>query len=63
MKRRVIAIVVAAVYAVATSVAAATPSTPEQPPAGTVTVVVLVSDGLTYLPVGRADIPPSACLP
>ena len=33
------------------------------PPAGSVTVVVLQSDGLALLPVGVAVIPPIACLP
>ena len=40
----------------------ATPS-PEQPPAGAVLVIVAQSDGLTWLPVGQAVVPPTACQP
>lgn len=35
----------------------------EQPPAGSVLVVVAVSDGLTWLPTGQAVVPPTACMP
>lgn len=35
----------------------------EQPPAGAVLVVVAQSDGLTWLPVGHAVVPPIACEP
>lgn len=36
---------------------------PEQPPAGTTMVVVLTSDGMTWLPVAAVPVPPTACLP
>lgn len=60
--RRIVAVVAAALYCVATSVAAATP-TPEQPPTGSVLVLVAQSDGMTWLPVGQAVVPPTACQP
>lgn len=60
--KRIAAVIAAAVFTVATSVAAATPN-PEQPPAGTTMVVVLTSDGMTWLPVAAVPVPPTACAP
>ena len=37
--------------------------TTEQPPAGTTMVVVLTSDGMTWLPVAVVPVPPTACQP
>lgn len=34
-----------------------------QPPAGAVLIVVAQSDGLAWLPVGQAVVPPTACQP
>ncbi len=56
---RILAILVALLVIAAPVVAA----TPEQPPAGTVMVVVLTSDGMTWLPYGSATIPPTECAP
>lgn len=42
----------------------ATAQTPEQPPAGTVLVIVGVSDGLTWVPLSDSIVvPPIACDP
>ena len=43
----------------------ALPATAQEPlpPAGSVVVVVAMSDGLTLIPVGQAVVPPLACLP
>lgn len=61
MRRRLIAILAAAVLPLA-PVAAATPA-PELPPAGAVVIMVWQSNGLTVVPVAHAVIPPVACSP
>lgn len=57
-----LAAVAAAAVLVALPAAAADPAT-EVPPAGSVIVAVLQSDGLVLLPVGIATVPPLACDP
>lgn len=47
----------------ALTAAASRAQAPEQPPAGAVLVLVMTSDGLTWLPVGQAVVPPTACAP
>ena len=47
----------------ALTAAASRAQAPEQPPAGTTMVVVLTSDGMTWLPVAAVPVPPTACLP
>ena len=47
----------------ALTAAASRAQPPEQPPAGTTMVVVLTSDGMTWLPVAAVPVPPTACLP
>lgn len=54
--------IAAAAVLVALPAAAADPA-PEIPPAGSVVVAVLQSDGLALLPVGIATVPPLACDP
>lgn len=54
--------IAAAALLVALPAAAADP-TPEIPPAGSVVVAVLQSDGMALLPVGIATVPPLACAP
>lgn len=57
-----IAAVLAALLLLATPALAATP-TATIPPAGSVVVVVLQSDGLALLPFGTGIVPPLACAP
>lgn len=47
----------------ALTAAASRAQAPEQPPAGTTMVVVLTSDGMTWLPVAAVPVPPTACQP
>jgi hypothetical protein len=56
------AVVLATLALTADASRAADPA-PEQPPAGAVLVIVAQSDGLTWLPVGQAVVPPTACIP
>lgn len=59
----VIAIASAVAIATAALVATAGEAQTPVPPAGSVAIVVMQSDGLTLLPVGSAVIPPLACDP
>ncbi len=61
MTRRILALV-AALALLALPAAAATP-TESFPPAGSVLVLIGVSDGLTFQPYASTLVPPTACLP